>query len=234
MDELTGQDRLIRVETEQNLRAGLEKAKQVLMSGGLVAFPTESFYGLAADPKDEGAIHRLFIIKKRQDDNPVLLLIPSQEALHQYVKGIPEIARRLIKIFWPGGLTMVFEASPDISPLLTAGTGKIGIRLSSHPVATELAQTIGGPITGTSANISGQPAPITAGDVLNSLGKEVDLILDGGETGGGRGSTILDVTFTPPRILRQGMVGLDQLKEYGITHHKSNPFPDIESAKTPN
>jgi L-threonylcarbamoyladenylate synthase len=215
--EISEQDRIFGVGTDEDLKAGLKKAKTVLLSSGMVAFPTESFYGLAVNALDEEAIQRLFAVKKRQDDNPLLVLIPSIDVLDHYVSGIPDIAHRLIKQFWPGGLTLIFKAGPKISPLLTAGTGKIGIRLSSHPIATALASEIDLPITGTSANISGQPACMTAGEVFHSLGMEVDLILNGGQTKGGKGSTILDVTISPPEILREGMVGREQLKQFILT-----------------
>jgi L-threonylcarbamoyladenylate synthase len=205
---------LIKVDSEDQLQTGIRKAANVILSGGVVAFPTESFYGLAVNGADEKAIRHLFIIKNRRSDRPVLVLIPSVEDLDRYVTHISETAEQLIKEFWPGGLTLVFEAGPLISPLLTAGTGKIGIRLSSHPIARALAQAADVPITGTSANISGQPACMHAREVLDSMGKDVDLILDGGKTKGGKGSTILDVTVIPPVILREGMVSREQLKAF--------------------
>lgn len=214
MDRIKEENHLIHVDSEATLRVGLRKAKGVILSGGVVAFPTESFYGLAVDATDEEAIQRLFSIKKRKSDHPVLILIPSVEVLTRYVQTIPEVAQRLINEFWPGGITLVFKARANISPMLTAGTGKIGVRLSSHPVATALTKTLGCPITGTSANLSGQPACTNAKDILSSLGNRVDLILDGGETEGGKGSTILDITVTPPRILRHGMVGQDVLRVF--------------------
>jgi L-threonylcarbamoyladenylate synthase len=128
------------------------------------------------------------------------------------VEQIPPVALRLIEKFWPGGLTLVFRASSKVSPLLTGGTQKIGIRLSSHPVATALARTIDAPISGTSANISGLPGCRNAQEVLESLGSGVDLILDGGETAGKVGSTVLDVTEQPPRILREGIILREQIK----------------------
>jgi L-threonylcarbamoyladenylate synthase len=180
----------------------------------LVAFPTESFYGLAANIADEKALQRLFAAKKRRGGIPILILIPSLETLSQYVTYIPETGRQLIKEFWPGGLTLIFEAGANISPLLTGRTGKIGIRYSSHPVATALSRAVGMPITGTSANVSGQPACLNAKAVSHSLGNAVDLILDGGETEGAMGSTVLDITIKPPRVLRQGMVSREKLSKY--------------------
>jgi len=205
---------LIKVDYKKDLDACLNRAADVLLSGGVVAFPTESFYGLAVNAMDDKAIHRLFAIKKREMDHPVLILIPSIEVLEKYTEHIPATAHKIIKQFWPGGLTLIFRAGRKISPLLTAGTGKVGIRLSSHPLATSLARVVGVPITGTSANISGQDACRNAEEVYNSLGKEVNIILDGGETQGGKGSTILDVTVTPHGILREGMVSGELLKRF--------------------
>ncbi|MFC1866601.1 L-threonylcarbamoyladenylate synthase [Thermodesulfobacteriota bacterium] len=211
MEGLADRRQIVKVDAGDNLKAGLKKAKKVLISGGIVAFPTESFYGLAVNAMNEEAIQRLFVIKKRRSDRPLLILIPSPEVLNQYVNHIPEIGYKLIKQFWPGGLTLLFEAGPNIPPLLTAHTGKIGIRMSSHPIATALSQSIGLPITGTSANISGEQASMKAEDVSGSLGNGVDLILDGGDTAGGKGSTILDVTVNPPKILREGMIRHEKL-----------------------
>lgn len=204
---------ILKVDTEEKLRLGLKKAAEVINSGGMVAFPTESFYGLAVSVKDEKAIQRLFDVKKRRSDQPILMLVPSVESLNQIVVHIPKIARLLMSRFWPGGLTLIFEAKPDLPQGLTAGTGKIGVRLSSHPIARALAEAVGMPITGTSANISGEAACSSAKEVHHSLGEKVDLILDGGKTAGGKGSTILDVTVDPPQILREGMVGREQLEK---------------------
>jgi L-threonylcarbamoyladenylate synthase len=205
---------LIRIDSEKTLEASLSRASRVLLSGGLVAFPTESFYGLGADATNERAIRRLFLVKGRGGDRPVLLLIDSPDRLHRYVEGVSPLAERLMKAFWPGGLTLVFKALPTVSSLLTAGTGKIGIRLSSHPVPTALARAIGVPVTGTSANLSNAPPCLTAREVLNSIGSGVDLILDGGATAGGMGSTVLDVTVDPPRIVREGLVSRTQLSPF--------------------
>ncbi|HJX34533.1 MAG TPA: L-threonylcarbamoyladenylate synthase [Desulfatiglandales bacterium] len=214
MEVLTGKPPVIRTGNEEGLRNGLDRARQIILTGGLVAFPTESFYGLAVNASDEDAIRRLFKIKKRLDNMPVLVLIPSLEYLKGHVADVPEIAFTLIEKFWPGGLTLLFKAGSGISPLLTAGTAKIGVRVSSHPVAAALTRAVGLPITGTSANISGRPGCVTAEEVYASLGNGVDLILDGGRTAGGKGSTILDVTVNPPEIIREGMVSHEQLQMF--------------------
>ncbi len=200
------------VENHQHLQA--EKAAGILRSGGLVGYPTESFYGLAADAANETAIHRLFFVKKRKPGKPVLLLIPAVECLARYAAHVSETAERLISAFWPGGLTLVFQAQKDVSTLLTAGTGKIGIRLSSHPDAKALTQAFGAAITGTSANISGVPPCNTPDSVLRALGKEVEMILDGGKTPGQKPSTVLDVTHSPPTLLREGLISKEMLQPY--------------------
>lgn len=216
MEILTEKPLVIRTDNAEGLRNGLDRARQIILRGGIVAFPTESFYGLAGNASDEDAIRRLFKIKIRRDNSPILVLIPSLEYLEEYVEDVPEIALRLIKRFWPGGLTLLFKAGSEISPLLTAGTGKIGVRISGHPVAAALTRAVGSPITGTSANISGQQGCVTAKEVYESLGIGVDLILDAGRTAGGKGSTILDVTVNPPEIIREGMISHEQIKELGI------------------
>lgn len=200
------------MDISRDFQSAINQARNALLAGGVTAFPTETFYGLGVDIRNEAAIRRLFAIKKRSDNNPILILIPSIESLTQYVTNVPPVALRLIELFWPGGLTIVFEAKGIISPLLTAGTGNIGVRLSSHPVATTLAGAIGSAITGTSANISGEPPCQNAEEVRAFLGDKIDLILDGGKTIGGIGSTILDATTDPPRIIRQGLISAEQIK----------------------
>ena len=198
----------------RSIQEDVTRAAQIIRAGGIVAFPTESFYGLAVDAADDAAIRRLFDIKKRSRDQPVLILIPNVEVIDRYVVKITSTARKLMTRFWPGGLTLVFRAAASVSPLLTAGTGRIGIRWSSHRLATELAHAVGRPITGTSANLSGQPGCISASAVSGMLPGRLDFILDGGETEGGTGSTILDVTVDPPVILREGLVGTWELKGF--------------------
>ncbi len=184
----------------------IDMAAKAILAGGMIAVPTESFYGLAVHALDENAVERLLSVKERREDHPILILIPSPDVLDDYVLRIPGVAWRLIKAFWPGGLTMIFEAKPVLPSLLTAGTGKIGVRVSGHPVATELARAAGVAITGTSANVTGKPPCRDPEEVFQVLGSRVDIILDGGKTAGGKGSTVLDVTMSPPRILRKGMV----------------------------
>jgi L-threonylcarbamoyladenylate synthase len=212
LEGVKGKGRIVRAESGGG--KAVREAAEVLLAGGLVAYPTESFYGLGADAANEEAVNRIFIAKKRREDRPLLILIPSREALGRYVKGIPPLALELMDTFWPGGLTLILEAAPDLSPLLTAGSGKIGVRLSSHPLATALALAVGGAVTGTSANLSDRPPCRTPEEVIGQIGEELDLILDGGRTEGASGSTLLDLTVDPPEILREGLISRTALAPF--------------------
>jgi L-threonylcarbamoyladenylate synthase len=206
--------RILKTDTQDSLQRAIHVASKVILSGGVVAVPTESFYGLAVHALNEKGIERLFAVKGRREDNPLLILLASRETLGAYVTEVSDRARKLMERFWPGGLTMVFFADPILPPSLTAGTGKIGVRLSSHPVPRALAEAVGAPITGTSANRSGHPSGSTAEEVMEAVGEGIDLILDGGSTPGGKGSTVLDVTVDLPVVLREGMVSREELKQF--------------------
>jgi len=190
---------------------GIARASRILLQGGIVAFPTETFYGLGADAGKVGALQKVFRIKGREEHKPLLLLLADRTWVPGLVKEIPAEAASLMENFWPGPLTLIFEASPHVPLLLTGGTGKVGLRISSHPVAQALVQKAGRPITGTSANLSGQPSASLAAEVSQSLGRQIDAVLDGGQTVGGLGSTVLDVTGKRPRIIRQGVIPQTQL-----------------------
>jgi len=193
---------------------GIEKASQIILRGGVVAFPTETFYGLGADVLDLEALQKVFQIKRREENKPLLLLVADQTWLPKLVKEIPPVAGQLMEKFWPGPLTLVFQASPHLLSILTANTGRVGLRISSHPVAQALVQAVGRAITATSANITGQPSASLASEVSQALGKGVDAILDGGRTAGGLGSTVLDVSGVLPKIIRQGTVSPAELAPF--------------------
>jgi len=193
---------------------GIEKASQIILRGGVVAFPTETFYGLGADVSDLEALQKVFQIKRREENKPLLLLVADQTWLPELVKEIPPVAGQLMEKFWPGPLTLVFQASPHLLSILTANTGRVGLRISSHPVAQALVQAVGRAITATSANITGQPSASLASEVSQALGKGVDAILDGGRTAGGLGSTVLDVSGVSPKIIRQGTVSPAELAPF--------------------
>ena len=181
-----------------------ERARRVLEESGLIALPTESFYGLAAAPFDEQALARLWRVKGRSEGKPILVLIGDESQLAPFVRGIPHAAHILMNAFWPGPLTIVFPATVGLSDSVTAGTGSIGIRLSAWPPLRDLLRRVG-PVTGTSANREGIPPPTTVEEVQDSLGNVLDLIIDAGPTPGGRPSTVIDVRG-PIRIIRDGAI----------------------------
>jgi L-threonylcarbamoyladenylate synthase len=198
------------VDASQPAGAALETAARLLRARGLVAFPTETFYGLGADALDEAAVARVFQAKGRPADKPLLVLVDSLEMVDRVAGDIPVLARRLMARYWPGALTLVLRAHAELPPALTAGTGTIGVRLSGHPVARALVSALQGPITAPSANPHGQASPRTAAEVIAGLEDRVDLVLDGGATPGGPASTLLDLTRTPPVVLRAGAVAPDR------------------------
>ncbi|MDH3360626.1 MAG: L-threonylcarbamoyladenylate synthase [Desulfobulbaceae bacterium] len=169
----------------------LAVAVRVIKEGGVVAFPTETYYGLAVDSFNSKALARLFEIKQRPLSKAVLVLVQDQKQLPQLVEQVPAVFVPLLDQFWPGPLTLVFPAQDRVSPLLTGGTGTVGVRVSSHPVAARLLFSAGIPLTATSANISGQEPATSAAQVKTQFGDAVDCIIDGGETPGGKGSTLI-------------------------------------------
>jgi L-threonylcarbamoyladenylate synthase len=198
--------RIVKINPENPEPEKIDEAVAILKSGGVIAFPTETFYGLGADARDEAAVEKIFGIKGRDFKNPILVVIGDTRHLETFAGTISEEARRLMDRFWPGPLTIVFTASPAVSPKLTAGTGKIGIRLTSHPVAMEISRRLGGPLTATSANFSGAPECSSAAEVISQLEGKIDGVIDGGQTPGGKGSTIVDLAVTPGKILREGVI----------------------------
>ncbi|MFZ5994058.1 MAG: L-threonylcarbamoyladenylate synthase [Thermodesulfobacteriota bacterium] len=203
----------LRVDAQHPDQAAIQKACAILKEGGLVAFPTETFYGLGADALNEQALKRVFALKRRDYAKPLLVIIAEKDQLHSLVSDIPAAAEKLMDRFWPGPLTIIFKAKKGLPSLLTGGTGTVGIRISSYPVAQSLASTFGLPLTATSANLSGGRNPVTAKDVWDQLGDRVNLMLDAGKTKGIKGSTIVDVTVLPPRIVREGDVPVGEVKK---------------------
>jgi L-threonylcarbamoyladenylate synthase len=189
-------------------REALDDAVAILKDGGLVAFPTESFYGLGANALNPDAVGRVFDVKGRPESKPILALVASIAMAEQIAAAIPAGARDLMHRHWPGPLTLVLASAPGVPDALTAGTGTVGVRMPGHPIALALVEAAGFPITAPSANPSGEPPATTAVGVRRYFGGRVDLVLDGGTTAGGAGSTIADCTSWPPRILRRGPVEL--------------------------
>ncbi len=184
----------------------LLRAAVILRSGGVVAFSTETYYGLAVDPLQHQALERLFRIKQRSRNLPILVLVSGIEQVHLLASELPTMYYRLIDCFWPGPLTLVCPAQPTLPPRLTGDTGTIGLRQSPDETANRLIAVFGGPITATSANISGAEAAVTADEVARIFGAEVDLILDGGTAPGGCGSTLVGVRGESLYCLREGKI----------------------------
>lgn len=188
----------------------IEEGAEVLRSGGLVAYPTDTVYGLAALPEDHAAVENLFAVKRRDPGQSTPLLIASPRDLMLVTDDVPQVAMDLIRDFWPGGLTIVLNKSPRFFTRAVTGT-TVGLRVPDHIVPRELVRLLNSPITGTSANIAGGPEPITAQDVREQLGESVQLVIDGGPCAGGTPSTVVDCTTTPPRVLRAGAITREEL-----------------------
>lgn len=169
-----------------------------------MAFPTETFYGLGANAMEREAVTRVFQVKGRPESKPLLVLVDSVKMVESLALEVSDLARRLMAAHWPGPLTLVFKALPELPAELSAGTGTIGIRMPSHPVALGLVRTLARPVTAPSANPSGAEPPTTAEAVRQYFEGRIDLILDGAPTPGGRPSTVLDVSVSPPRLIRAG------------------------------
>ncbi len=182
----------------------LSRTTDILTKGGCLVIPTLCLYGMAANAFDEAAVRRVFSIKERPLTNPILLLIKDRSAVDALVTSISPEAEALMKHLWPGKLTLVFNAAPSIPDIITAGTGKVGLRVPSHPVARAVTEAVPFPITGTSANISKEGGVSDVRDLDSRIVNGADLILDAGCLKGGSGSTVVDVTSTPIKILRQG------------------------------
>ena len=204
---------ILKIDADNSEEKILARAAEILTGGGIIAYPTETFYGLGADATNEKAIEKIFTVKGRNFKNPISLIIGRTDDIPPLVQDIPESARKLMADFWPGALTIVFQASDAISPLLTAGTGKIGLRVSSHPIALRIAQILRRPLTATSANLSGTPECSLASEVAKQIGDKLDAIVDGEQTQGGKTSTIIDVTCDPPVILREGAISRETIRK---------------------
>lgn len=189
----------------------IKKATYTIEKGGIVIIPTLGLYGIAANAFSAPALKKIYDLKKRPETNPILILIKNSNLLNDLVSDITPAANKLMKAFWPGRITLIFNAKPHLSTMLTADTGKIGIRIPGHPVTAALTQALDFPITGTSANLSGNPGCHDISSLSDSIIKSADLILDAGSLKGGPGSTVIDTTTTPVRILREGAVPKDAI-----------------------
>lgn len=189
----------------------------VLRAGGVIGFPTDTAYGLGADPFNESAVDRIFKIKGRAETKPILLIVSSRSMVEQVAKP-NAVFERVADAFWPGPLTVILSAAPDVPRNVTAGGSTIGLRLPDAPFATRLADGLGRPITATSANRSDMPAPVTVEELRVQLGDSMemlDILIDGGGRLPARsGSSLLDLTSDPPVLLREGPISFARLQEF--------------------
>ena len=191
---------------DKNLSEALERAVEILNNGGIVAFPTETFYGLGVKFDNEASLGKLYELKKRPKEKPMPLIIGSRASLSMIAVSVNEIAESLMDKFWPGPLTLLLKAKKGLSPYLTADTGRIAVRIPGESAALYLVREAGFPITATSANPSGMPPAEDADAVIRYFGEEVDMVIDGGRTAGGLPSTIADVTEKKIKIVREGAI----------------------------
>lgn len=218
----------IKVDPENPDPESIKKAAEIIRSGGLVAFPTETVYGLGANAFDERAVNRIFLVKGRPSWNPLIIHISSIDMVKLVSRSAPDIFYALAEKFMPGPLTLVVESSEMVPDITTAGLRTVGVRIPGHPVALALIKESGVPIAAPSANRFGKPSPTSALHVIEDLGDSIELILDGGETKIGIESTVLDITRTPPLILRPGGVSKEEI-EGVVGRVEVSPYPEMPS-----
>ena len=200
-------------ELDRQTQNQVEQGVEILRRGGVIAFPTDTVYGLGAGIYIEEAIQRLFKVKKRPLEMALPVLLADASQIHEVAKDLPAFAWRLIKHFLPGGLTLIVYRSRIIKDIITAGGDTLAIRIPDHPVPCALIRGSGMPIIGTSANLSGRPSALTAEEVQKQFGHSIDLIVDGGHVPGGIESTVVDVTGAAPVILREGAINRAEIEK---------------------
>ncbi|MGN7469245.1 L-threonylcarbamoyladenylate synthase [Brevibacillus sp. SAFN-007a] len=218
----------------ENLRSCTQivDAARLLRAGEAVAFPTETVYGLGANAWSDAAVEKIFAAKGRPSDNPLIVHIGELEQLSTVAGAVPEKARKLMRAFWPGPLTIILPKNDRVASLVTAGLDSVGVRMPDHPIALALIQEAGVPIAAPSANRSGRPSPTTAAHVLADLNGRIAGIVDGGATGVGVESTVIDATLDPPVILRPGGITREQLERV-IGPVELDPSFQVGAVETP-
>jgi L-threonylcarbamoyladenylate synthase len=206
----------------RNVKNQIDEAIAILKKGGSVAYPTDTVYGLGASMTSIAAVERIFDVKGRPKGMALPLLVADREQIKQIAKSIPPAAWLLIYNFLPGALTIVLNKSDAVPDIITGGGKTIAIRIPDHPIPIALIKGLGKPIVGTSANLSGQPSPLTSEEVRMQIGDKVDMIIDGGQCPGGVESTVVDMSNSKPVIRRLGAITLKQLQQ---------SVPDIQLAK---
>jgi L-threonylcarbamoyladenylate synthase len=239
IDHLIKEDNMntkIVIINEVNKNQGLSEAGEIIQQGGIVAFPTETVYGLGANALDPQAVQKIFTAKGRPQDNPLIVHV-SDFAIEPYVQNIPEIAKKLMERFWPGPLTLIFHKSNVIPSITSAGLNTIGLRMPANQLALELIKEANTPIAAPSANVSGRPSPTDVIHCIEDLDGKIDMILGGETSDVGLESTIVDCTSYPPMVLRPGGISLEELQEIEpsilIDPHLTAPIDEHIKPKAP-
>jgi L-threonylcarbamoyladenylate synthase len=215
--------RVLKVNPTEPEREVIAEAAAVIRSGGLVAFPTETVYGLGADALNEAAVRRIFEVKGRPPDNPIIVHVADRDGVYLLASEVPRAAEELISRFWPGPLTLVLKRTELVPAVTCGGLETVAVRMPAHPVALELIREAGVPIAAPSANVSGSPSPTSAEHVLRDLGGKIEMVLDGGPAEIGVESTVIDMTVDPPELLRPGGLPLEEIE--GVIGHVRVPEP---------
>ncbi|MFA5576897.1 MAG: L-threonylcarbamoyladenylate synthase [Tissierellaceae bacterium] len=205
--------RIIKIDEKKIDQDLIGEAVEIIRAGGLVAFPTETVYGLGASGLDQEAVKKIFIAKGRPQDNPLILHVHSLEQVEELVAEIPAIGKTCMESFWPGPITFLFKRSQLVGDIITGGLDTVALRMPENKIALELIRQSNTPIAAPSANLSGRPSPTSAKHVIEDLDGKIDMIIDGGETGLGLESTVLDLSVDLPMILRPGGVTREDLVE---------------------
>lgn len=212
--------------TPELFKVAVARAAELLRAGQVVALPTETVYGLAANALDAHAVARIFEIKRRPAQNPIIVHVAGLDLARRSVADWPAVAEQLAKYFWPGPLTLVLPRAPEIPEIVTAGGATVGVRWPGHPFIQAVIRDCGFPLAAPSANLANQLSPTNAQHVRNALGNRVPLIVDGGQSQVGIESTVLDVSVAPPRLLRPGMIHEEAL--LAVTGELTLGFGDSE------
>jgi L-threonylcarbamoyladenylate synthase len=220
---------ILKVNPQKPEASPIQKAAELIQKGGLVAFPTETVYGLGVDALNADAVLRLFKAKRRPIDNPPIVHIADKADVAPLVQEVPQKAKLLIEKFWPGPLTLVLKHSQVVPKVTTASLETVAIRMPLHPVAVALIKASGCPIAAPSANLAGKPSPTTAEHVYQDLNGRIDAIIDGGDTKIGVESTVVDLSVDPPMLLRPGGLPFEVLKKV-LADLVLHPFVEAEEA----
>ena len=197
---------LIRIDPKEPYKEEIDRAAAYLKEGQVIAYPTETIYGLGADALSKKAVKKIYDLKSRDYGLPISILISDLSMLRKVVSNVPDRALPLLKKYWPGPLTILFPASDVIPKGFVTNTGKVGVRISSHPIASAIVESFGGPITTTSANLSGFPPSLSVKHIKKYFNEKIPCIVDGGDCEPSRGSTVVDIADESMRIIREGSI----------------------------